>query len=59
MDYATTLPLPDDSSEVFGSIRYLEACNKLYPNKILDNMEQGFLFFAKWLDSLLLLGMSH
>ena len=50
-------------------VDYLEACNKLferglldhvrintYPNQILDNMEEGYSFFTKWLDSLLTSG---
>ena len=65
-EYATATPLPSDTKEVLLVVDYLEACNKIfergllahvripsYPNQILENMEQGYSFFTRWLDSLL------
>ena len=68
-EHAASLPRPANADEILLVVDYLEACNKMfecgllghvristYPNQILDNMEEGFSFLTRWLDTLLVNG---
>ena len=63
-EYATQTPPPADALSVMKTVAYLKACNqpferailgkgvfiKSLSNPILVNMDEGFMYFAKWLD---------
>lgn len=63
-DYATQSPPPADALSVMKTVAYLKACNQLFErgilgkgvfikslsNPILMNMDEGFMYFSKWLD---------
>ena len=66
MEYATlTSPQPSDALSVMETNAYLTACNQLFErgilgkgvyiksdsSPILTSMDEGFNFFAKWLDA--------
>lgn len=64
-DYVSQSPPPDDSFSTICTLKYLEACNKLFEkgllshskirgldSEVLDNINQGLSFFLNWLESI-------
>lgn len=64
--YANQSPPPHDAFSVISTRKYLEACNKIFENgflchkkiyssdsEVLVNIQSGFSFFSKWINSLL------
>ena len=62
-EYASQTPPPSDTKSVLQVVAYLTACNQLFESgilgkvfirsadsPILKSMDQGFKFFADWLD---------
>ena len=63
-------PKPDDADTTLEVLKYLEACNLLFEqgflshsrirsldSEVLKNIDQGFSYFAEWLNSILAKGM--
>ncbi len=63
-EYATEIPVPQESASVLQTVAYLKACNQMFERGILGkkvfikslnspiilNMDQAFRFFAEWLN---------
>jgi hypothetical protein len=69
-DHISQLPPPTDAFTTQSTLKYLEACNKLFErgllshakirskeSEALSNIQKGFSFFSKWLESLFDEGM--
>lgn len=63
--YISQDPKPDDSESVKATLRYLEACNKIFEGgflshdkvcdlncKVIRSIKEGFSFFVAWHASL-------
>ena len=68
--YIQQHPKPDDADTTSEVLKYLEACNLLFEqgflshsrirsldSQVLKNIDQGFSYFAEWLNSILAKGM--